>query len=184
MSIEKFDLDLLLSIHQRLQNSFFDTVMPVITYLGNVGAIWFIIALVLIGIKKYRPVGIMIFVAMGIGFIIGDIGIKHLVARPRPFVTYPVDLLITAPASFSFPSGHSLSSFAAATVIARSIPRLSLPIFILAALIAFSRVYLFVHYPLDVIVGLIIGVSIGWLVTGLWKRIKRRSQLSTNTEPL
>lgn len=105
---------------------------------------------------------------MGISLLIEslccDILLKPLIARTRPFdVNGAIQLLISRPAGFSFPSGHTGASFAAASALYFSKNRLWIPGVILAALIAVSRLYLYVHYPTDVLTGVLLGITAGWL---------------------
>ena len=94
--------------------------------------------------------------------------LKELFERDRPFVVEPLpEPIARQPATYSFPSGHATVSFAAATVVAARVPRLAVPAYALAAAIAWSRVVVGVHYPLDVLAGAALGVAIGALVTAL-----------------
>ena len=93
------------------------------------------------------------------GLLLGEIALKNIICRPRPFQDMPgIPLLIPPPSGYSFPSGHSCASFAAATIIFLKDRRPGAAALALAALIAFSRVFLFVHYPTDVLAGSLLGV--------------------------
>ena len=104
--------------------------------------------------------------------------LKLLTDRPRPFVANPEqDPLVRTTLDVSFPSGHAAMSFAAATVLARSVPRPVAPLlFVLAALIAWSRVYVGVHYPTDVLAGALLGTAIGLTAPRLLAAGLRRSR--------
>ena len=163
-SIQKIDDKVLCDIgkiHTRFLNKF----MVVITKLGNNGIIWFAISLPLILNQEYRYVGMKIIFALLLSGFLGEIIIKHLVGRMRPskFIL-PEDMLIKKPRTYSFPSGHTSSSFAAASIISSYNVYFAIPAFILAILIAFSRLYLRVHYPSDVIAGAALGVLSAFLV--------------------
>lgn len=156
------DIDILNFIQENMRNPVLDFLMKWITYLGNGGFIWILIALIFLMTKKYRYNGFMIAGALTLCLLIGNFTLKPLIARLRPCDINPdIILLIKRPTDFSFPSGHSLSSFASATVIFYTDKRYGISAFILAALIAFSRLYLYVHYPSDVFVGLVLGIVIG-----------------------
>lgn len=166
--LRQLDTNILMFIHDNIQNAVFDKVMPVITFLGDKGLIWIIISLALLISKKYRKVGIMAFGALALSTILGEGLLKHLIHRERPFVDIPtIHLIISKPLSFSFPSGHTISSFAVAGVLAKMIKKYSVPVFVLAFLIAFSRLYLFVHYPSDVFAGIILGLACSKIILSL-----------------
>ncbi|GAA0079134.1 phosphatase PAP2 family protein [Clostridium sp. CTA-5] len=157
--IQAFDDRILNFIQENLRNPIMDKIIPAITSLGNGGLVWIIIAIIFIITKKYRKYGLIMIPTLIICALIGDITIKPLVARERPFnITEGIELLIKAPTGFSFPSGHTMSSFAAATIISKANKKFGIAAFILAALIGFSRMYLYVHYPSDVLVGCVLGI--------------------------
>jgi undecaprenyl-diphosphatase len=147
--------------------------MPFFSALSGHGEIWIAVALILIVQKRYRRWGIIMLVALAVTYIVGVWVIKPIVARPRPFTVTGYDLLVTAPKDYSFPSGHTTASFTAAMVICL-IPGLrkgwKIGAFALAAVIAFSRMYLFVHYPTDVLGGIVLGVCGALLVVWLARK--------------
>lgn len=159
-------LDLwILSALKAFHSSFLDCFMVFISSLGNYGLIWFITAVFLLFSPRYRRYGALIIAVLTVGYLVGDVFLKNLVARPRPFLLMPeIELLIKPPSSFSFPSGHTLSSFGAATALLLANRRLGIPALALAFLIAFSRLYLFVHYPSDVLAGIILGTILTLLL--------------------
>ena len=165
---EHFDLPILAWIAAHLRTAFGDAVMPVITLLGDAGIFWIALAVVFLFIPKYRKMGLGMGVALVIGLLICNVTLKPLCARIRPYDLLAkkdiiVNLLIEAQHDFSFPSGHTIASFEAATVIMIHNRKLGIPALILASLIAFSRLYLYVHYPTDVIASVILGVGIAFL---------------------
>ncbi|MPW25764.1 phosphatase PAP2 family protein [Alkalibaculum sp. M08DMB] len=175
--LQGIDVKLILFIHDNFHFPILDQIMIFASYIGNNGAIWVIITLLLMSIKKYRHIGIMIFCSLLLCIIIGNITLKPLIARIRPFNVFPqVILLISSPTDFSFPSGHTMTSFASATVLYLTNKKWGVAALILATLIAFSRVYLFVHYPSDIVGGVIIGVLIALLsvkfITSLYNKTK------------
>ena len=127
--------------------------------------IWIAATIVLLIPKKTRKAGIMSAVALLGSLIINNNIVKNIVQRPRPFVTFTdLQIIIPTPSEFSFPSGHTSSSFAAAAVFYRHLPKkLGLPAVILAGLIGFSRLYVGVHYPTDVIAGVLMGILLSYL---------------------
>lgn len=157
--IERFDDSIMYMIKKYTQSKFLDTMMPVITGLGDGGAIWFIIASVLLLYKPYRISGIGVISALITATIMGEGLIKHTIKRSRPCnEAFNTNLLIGRPMTYSFPSGHAASSFAAAGVLCSFLGVYGLFFVVIAFLIAFSRIYLFVHYPTDVIAGIILGL--------------------------
>ena len=153
---------------RELYNPVLDALMIGISFLGNSGWIWIAAGVLLLFFKDHRRTGFLVLVALLIGLLLANLTVKPLVARPRPFqVDTALSLLIPPPGEFSFPSGHSVSSAAAATVLALSNKKFGWVAVPLAALIAFSRLYLTVHFPTDVIAGLLLGAAIGlftWFV--------------------
>lgn len=145
-------------------------IMAFITHLGTGGFIWFALSLPLLIIKQTRAVGVNIMFALVITFLIGEITIKHIVGRIRPSETLPEDeQIVKRPKYYSFPSGHSASSFSvvAVTVLECS-PFIFIPVLVVATLIAFSRLYLRVHYLSDVVVGIVLGFACGFFSVPLF----------------
>jgi len=141
----------------------FKSVFALITHLGDAGIFWILVALYLLFIKKDKKEGLHLAVAMLLMMVIVNITIKPVIARIRPFDVYPIDLLIKEHHDYSFPSGHTAVSFAAAYVLGKCYPKMKVNVYVVATLIAFSRLVLFVHYPTDVLGGMIIGSICGWL---------------------
>ena len=155
----------LLFLQESVRNPILDNLMIFITSLGNGGMIWIAATIVLLIPKKTRKAGIMSAAALLGSLIINNNIVKNIVQRPRPFVTFTdLQIIIPTPSEFSFPSGHTSSSFAAAAVFYRHLPKkLGLPSVILAGLIGFSRLYVGVHYPTDVIAGVLMGILLSYL---------------------
>jgi undecaprenyl-diphosphatase len=161
-------------IQQNMRSEFLDAVMIVITSLGNGGILWIVIALIFIATKKYRSEGFALAAALLMHLLICNIMLKPLIARIRPCdINTAVELLIPRPHDYSFPSGHTSASFAGATVICYANKRIGILAVILAAAIAFSRLYLYVHYPSDVLGGAGLGIALGMLSHGLVAHVKR-----------
>lgn len=158
----ELDWSILNFIRDSLSCGFLDFIMPKITMLGDFGAVWIVWAVILVCTKKYRKQGIIMLIAIAVGGLLGNIFLKNLIARPRPcWIGENFPLLIKKPEDFSFPSGHTLASFISATILFLTDRRFSYAAIPLAFLIAFSRLYLYVHFFSDVIAGMILGVLIG-----------------------
>ncbi len=157
---------------QTLHTSAGDSLMVFITNLGNSGFIWILLDILLLIFPKTRRVGAAMAFALILELILCNGVLKPLVGRTRPFdINTDVALLISPPADFSFPSGHTASGFAAASALCFAKSRLRFPALILAALIAFSRLYLYVHFPSDVLAGILLGVLTGAAGTLLGRRL-------------
>lgn len=155
---------------EKLWNPVLDAIMVFITTLGDDGIFWIFLALILLVFKKTRKYGVLLIAGLGIASVINNLVLKQIFERPRPFdfEGWPAEFiypeLVERPHSFSFPSGHTSSSLGAATpLLIKANKKFGIPIFILAVLIGFSRVYIHVHYPTDVIVGMIVGIVAGIL---------------------
>lgn len=169
-SFLNFDLSVFQWI-QSVQNEFLDALMVGITTLGNAGAIFIVLGLVLLFSKRYRKEGLAVIVALIVMLICNDLFLKDFFARPRPFNLFETDPekyafwgesyvfpeLVSKPTSYSFPSGHTASAFAAAIALLCHNRKLGVPVTIFAALMGFSRIYVEVHYCTDVLAGVISG---------------------------
>lgn len=163
--IQQIDESILFYIQNHLHTPVLDKIMVTATTLGNQSFIWISISCFLLLQKKYRSLGILLLAGLSFQYLFGEAILKHIFARERPFVRFPdVNVLIKKPVSFSFPSGHTMSSFTAATVIWHNNRNAGIPALILAALIGFSRLYLFCHYPTDVLAGGLLGITAALLV--------------------
>lgn len=154
-------LDFLQTMHTPLITK----IMKATSKLGDAGFIWILLAGVLLMIPKTRKVGILVSVALLLDVLTCNVILKPLIARTRPYdVNTAVELLIRAPRDYSFPSGHTAASFAAAAALwFADKKKIAIPALVLAVLIAFSRMYFYVHYPTDVLGGAILGMVCGWL---------------------
>lgn len=169
--IQHIDFSILNFIQFYLRSDFLDHVMIGISRLGNGGAIWIFIGVLLLFFKKYRRYGIMILTALLIEFLIVDVVLKPMVQRIRPYnINSEIELLVLPPKSYSFPSGHAGSSFAVATVIKFINKKFAAFVIIFSILMAFSRLYLYVHFPSDVIAGILVGISCGLLAIKIYDK--------------
>ena len=176
MLAESFDLPILDWIQSTMQCAFLDKVMPLITVLGDGGAFWIACAVLMILLKKYRKAGLSAGLALIFGLLICNLYLKPTVARIRPYdyqeqLGIMINLLIDKEHSFSFPSGHTIASFEAATAILLRHKKLGTAAMILAILIAFSRMYLYVHYPTDVIVSVFLGIGLAFLASFIVNKV-------------
>ncbi len=164
--LNPFDQAVMGFIQTHCHNPFTDWLFPIVTNLGEAGIFWIALAVLLLtfgGRSGWRACGWHMLFAMLAGLLIGEAALKNLIGRPRPFMDFPgyTPLLIPPPSGFSFPSGHSCSSFAAAAAVFHQDKRWGLAALAFAALVAFSRVFLFVHYPTDVLAGAALGAGCG-----------------------
>ena len=149
---------------QSLHTPILDKIMQLITHLGDMGIIWIILTIVMLLIPKTRKSGVIMAAALIVDVILCNVILKNLIARVRPYdVNTAVQVLVAKPKDFSFPSGHTLASFGAATPIFYYHRRFGTIAYIIAAVIAFSRMYLYVHFPTDILTGLILGILLGFL---------------------
>ncbi len=179
-----FDLPILEWIQANMRSEFMDKFWSIITLFGEDGSFWIALAVLLAIFPKTRKMGLGMGFAMALGLLVCNVTLKPLIARPRPYdyqlseFGKVVPLLIDGLHDFSFPSGHTIASFEAATVLLKNSKKLGIPAMILAILVSFSRLYLYVHYPTDVLVSVVLGILfafIGDALAGLVapKTIKR-----------
>ncbi len=163
-AIQSMDFQILDFIQNYLRNAFLDILFPVITYMGEYGFIWIASAVTMLFVKQYRRTGIIVLISLAAAFVAGDIIIKNWVCRMRPFYFREIDLIISRPSGYSFPSGHTITAFAASVSIMYGNKKFGVPAVVLASLTALSRLYLYVHFPSDVVCGAVFGIVIAVLV--------------------
>ena len=153
------DFSILYAI-QNLHTGFLDTVILKLTdIVGSYGEIWLIAAAVMLTNRKTRRCAYTMVLSYLIVFGLGQFVLKDLVARVRPCqIDQTIALLVERPTSYSFPSTHTAWAFAAATSVFLHHKKAGIAVLVLAALVAFSRLYLFVHFPTDVLGGIVLGV--------------------------
>lgn len=173
------ELKILDFIQANFQCRFLDVFFSTVTKLADSGIFWILLAVIFLFFKKTRKTGLMMGVALLCGLIVGNLTLKPLIGRIRPYDLNPgVSLLIDKLHDYSFPSGHTLSSFEEATVLLIRDKRFGIPAIILAAIIALSRLYLYVHYPTDVLAGAVLGITFGILAVSIVNAIdKKRKEL-------
>ena len=166
-----FELDILIWIRETIVCDWLTPIFRAITYFGEFGIGWIAIAVLLICIKKTRKIGWTVGVALLVGVLLGECGLKFLIQRPRPFFELAdLQLLIPEPFGYSCPSGHTTASFAAATSIFFYHKKWGSAALVLAVLVGFSRMYFTVHYPTDVLFGVALGV---FCAIAAWWTVKK-----------
>ena len=176
--IQNTDWAILHAIHDVFSCRVLDFIIPKLTVLGNGGALWIISGVLLLLTKKYRKYGVLLLSSLAVGALIGNLLLKNIVARLRPFQQESAVLLIGEPTGYSFPSGHTLTSVIGAIVLAFADRRFGYVAIPLAVLIAFSRLYLFVHFPSDVFAAALLGLAIGFGGRYLFKRITASKKIA------
>lgn len=158
-----FELKNLKRLHDYLYSPFMDQLMVTVTSTGNMGLIWIFVALMLMIQDNARrhQFGFIMLIALLLCIMIGNLAIKNIVRRNRPFFHKNYKLLIKQPWDYSFPSGHTLSSFSAATVLFYLNNDVGICAYIYASLIALSRLYLRVHFFTDVFFSMVLGTTLG-----------------------
>lgn len=164
---------------QRLHGPWLDQVMVFLTGLADHGMVWIVSGLLFLVFSKTRPLGTAMLLAIGFGYITGNLVLKNLFARSRPcWLWREVTLLIPIPMDYSFPSGHTMVSFEGAFCIWRHNRRWGIAALFAAAVIAFSRMYLFVHFPTDILGGIVLGIANGWAGEWAARRLVKNQAVS------
>lgn len=176
------EANILLWIQENLRAEWLDPFVIAITYLGNAGIFWILLSVLLLCLPRQRKLGLTCGVSLIFDLLAVNIFIKKAVARVRPYeVIEGLTKIIGEQSDYSFPSGHTAASFAVATVLLMRAPKkLSIPMFILACFISLSRLYVGVHYPTDILGGIVIGALCGvaavYLVDFIWKKAKKNEK--------
>lgn len=153
----------ILDFLQTLRCGPLDTAMVLVSRTGDAGLIWIVLALALLLLRRQRRNGLAVSCALALDLGVCNLLLKPLVGRVRPFAVDPtVALLVPPPGDASFPSGHTAASFAAVFALRAMGSPLWKPALVWACLMAFSRLYLFVHWPTDVLGGALVGAVCGW----------------------
>ena len=188
MSIQEFDFAILNWIQNHLQCAALDWIVPKITVLGNAGVFWIIAALVCLAVPKWRKCGVSMALALIMGLLVGNLFLKLLVARDRPCWIAPLDpMLIPIPKDYSFPSCHTLSGMAASVSLLHYYKKAGIAAVALAVTIALTRLYLYVHFPTDVLVGGLLGTLIAIAACAvndraLWGKLGKVGELGIRNE--
>lgn len=179
------DGQILLLIQNVIRNPVLTPIFTVITVLGNGAVIWILISLALLLSKKTRKIALICAAAMLVSLLINNLALKNIVGRMRPYdVVEGLVPLIGKPRDYSFPSGHTASSFAAAWVLYKRLPKsFGISALVLAGLIGVSRLYLGVHYPTDVLFGILSGIGCGYIACAVVSfLLKEQEQNTENVE--
>ena len=176
LALATVERDILLWIHEHLRFAALTPVMRVLSLLGDKGAFWIALSLILLVFRRTRRLGVCCVVSMALTFLVVNCAIKPLIARTRPYDLFSeIQILTHTERDFSFPSGHSANSFAVAWILYRMAPKkYGIPAVVLAALIAFSRLYVGVHYPTDVLAGTAIAIALAELTLHQLPRIEKK----------
>lgn len=169
------EISILLWVQENLRGAM-DGLWVFITKLGDEGFLWIAIGVLLLLFKKTRWVGATVLTALLINLVMTNLTLKDLFARPRPFsICEELVTLVPQPSSFSFPSGHTSCSFTAALVLYKMLPKkFGVPAVVLASLIGLSRIYIGVHFPTDVLGGIVVGIIASTLAYHLIQWIRNK----------
>lgn len=184
-ALNNFEIGILDFIADKLGCAFLDFLMPIITLFGDGGIFWIACAVIMLFFKSTRKTALTMGLALIMGLLVCNVTLKPLVGRIRPYdVNTDVVLLVDRLSDFSFPSGHTVASFeAAVTLMICERRRFGYPALALAFLIAFSRLYLYVHYPTDVLTSIVLGTLFAFIsyltVNALFRRFApKKDELS------
>lgn len=165
----------ILHMIQEWHQPWLDAIMIFFSTLGNGGFVWIILGVILLIIPRTRKGGLHVLLAMAVTHLLGNVILKNVIARPRPCgVDTSVRLLIPYPSEYSFPSGHTSNGFAAAVSVFMNYRKPGVAALLVAGIIGFSRMYLFVHYPTDILGGIVLGIFDAWIVGFLMVRWGKR----------
>lgn len=157
------ELALLDWIQLHLRCGFLDWLMPFASSLSNHGEIWILFAALLLFLPQQRKYGISAACALVLDLVACNMVLKPLIGRSRPFILRPdLPLLVPPPGDASFPSGHTAVAFAVVFALRTAGSPLWRPALALAVVTAFSRLYLYVHWPTDILGGILLGAAVGW----------------------
>lgn len=159
---------------QTIHNPVLDKIMVLVfnNLVGSLGQLWIVVGVVLLLIPKTRKCGAAVLLSYALSLLIGNEWLKDWIARPRPCaVDDTVALIVQKPSSFSCPSVHTYLAFSSAMAIFHYYKKTGIGVFVFAALVGFSRMYFFVHYPTDVLSGAVLGVVTAFVVCVLLDKI-------------
>ncbi len=159
---------------QEMHREWLTPIMRFFTTIGDKGLCWIVVSIILALIPRTRKCGLSMMAAMALTFLLGNVILKNVIARPRPCTVDPsVKLLIPFPAEYSFPSGHTSNGFTAAVTIFRYFRKPGVAALVIAGIIAFSRMYFFVHYPTDILGGIVLGTLDACLIVYMMRKVEK-----------
>ena len=177
--ITKLDFTVLYWIQENIRTEWLDSVCAFLSWAFELGIPWLILGVVLFCFKKTRAAGAMLVVAVVITFFFNELAVKNAVNRERPCtIDTTIPLAVEKPTSFSFPSGHTASCFAAAGVLMFTHKKIGIPLILFAVIMGLSRMYLFVHFPTDVIAGAVMGLLMAWVTVLIFRELKYDQKLN------
>ncbi len=182
LKLWSLESQLLLEIQTHLRTPLLDRFFCAITMLGNKGGLWALVAILLLLAPRTRCIGVQAVASLASSGLFCNIILKNWIGRTRPYEIIPeLTVLVSPQSDFSFPSGHAASAFAVAVVLFVRLPkRYGIPALVLASLISFSRLYIGVHYPSDVLAGILLGTTLALLSCRIWEQIEQK-RISRNT---
>ncbi len=173
----------ILHFFSELHGTFFDKIVLFITHLGDAGWLWIALAIFFLCFKKYRKCGAGVAVALIFSLIFTNLVLKNLVARQRPFITDSTLDNLVKETSYSFPSGHTSASIAAAISVFFYHKREGIIALVIGVLISLSRIYVCVHYPTDVLGGIVVGAIAAilsfWVIKYVTERLGEKKHDNT-----
>ncbi len=177
--MNSFEIGILDFIRENLSCAVLDWFFPTITRFADHGIGWIITAIVLLCFKKTRKIGFSMGLALIIGYLLGNMFLKNVIARMRPYdFAGGIELLVEKLSDYSFPSGHTLCSFEGAFAVFIRNKKWGIAAIAFSSLIALSRLYLYVHYPSDVIAGALLGIAIAYLASFIIDKISTKKSAS------
>ncbi len=181
-SITNFDFSILYFIQENWRTDWLDLICAFLSWAFELGVPWLVLGAVLFCFKKTRAAGAILVCAVVLTFFFNELAIKNAINRERPCTIDPtIELIVKKPTSYSFPSGHTASCFAAAGTLLFTYKRLGIPLIIFSAFMGFSRMYLFVHFPTDVLAGAALGLLLAWVTVLIFRELKYDEKLSNLT---
>ena len=172
--LQTLDGSILLWIQEVVRVGFLNPIVAFYTHLGDGGLLWIALSLLLLLFPKTRKAGFLSLCALGVGALFTNVALKHLVARPRPWLTVEgLRFLVEEHDPNSFPSGHTCAAFAAAGIWWRTLPArwARVTALVMAILMGLSRLYVGVHFPSDVLAGAAVGLLAAWIVWMVWRTV-------------